>query len=101
MKSLPKPLIFSRVGIKHFVPDTDYLALEAEDGQMRGRDALYDYNDGVFINGFHGKGYATLNNNVVGLCTIKGGYTRGLRRRVNAVMNRFVELTFKLFTYYY
>ena len=46
--------------------------MEAEDGTMRGRQALYDFDDGVFKDGFSGKGYATLNRNVVRITYLVG-----------------------------
>ena len=49
-----------RVEYAHFVPAPDYLSLEAEGGTMRGHEALYDFSDGVFREGFSNKGYATL-----------------------------------------
>ena len=56
---------FFRVAENHYIPATDFLTLEAENGMMMGRPALYDYKDGVFEEGFSGRGYATLNSYVV------------------------------------
>ena len=58
---------FYRVAHKHYIPGPDHLSMEAEDGMMRGRQALYDFNEEVFKDGFSGKGYATLNRNVVSI----------------------------------
>ena len=49
--------------------------MEAEDGTMRGRQALYDFDDGVFKDGFSGKGYATLNRNVVRITNLVSSWS--------------------------
>ena len=54
-----------RVKPKHYIPAEDFLSLEAEDGKMNEYQVVYDFKEDVFVNGFHGKGYATLGSRVV------------------------------------